>query len=423
MEVRLDRFSRECTCGKAHKLFVKHVLIEAGAINEINALLEETQLNEYPVVICDTNTYDAAGKHVFNLLRQEQKDIIILNADCLHADEHGVEKVIESLRINASVLLAVGAGTIHDITRYVAKEKNIPFISVPTAASVDGFVSTVAAMTIKGLKVTYPAVSPLAVFADTHVFMKAPYRLTASGIADLLGKYTAILDWQIAHLLTNEYICENVVNIELEAVKRVVDDLEAIQNGSEEAYENLMYALILSGLAMQMTGNSRPASGAEHHLSHLWEMHVINKRVDALHGEKVGVALAIAADTYRKILEIEDIKEHVIPYTGFPYELLKENFGELFDSIIEENTPDLLEEIDLKKLISKFEDVKDLVKNLPSGDEIRSLLSKAHAVRTLEEIGLDHSILEKSIQLSPFVRRRLTLMRILKLLDYRHANV
>lgn len=95
--------------------------------------------------------------------------------------------------------------------------------------------------------------------------MKAPYRLTASGISDLLGKYTAIADWRISHLVTKEYICERVCDLESQALETVCNNIEAIRQGSKEGYEQLMYGLILSGLAMQMVGNSRPASGSEHH--------------------------------------------------------------------------------------------------------------------------------------------------------------
>ena len=91
-------------------------------------------------------------------------------------------------------MIAVGSGTIHDITRYHAYERKIPFFSVPTAASVDGYVSTVAAMTWHGFKKSFTAVSPVVVIADTDIFSKAPMRLTASGVADLLGKYTALAD-------------------------------------------------------------------------------------------------------------------------------------------------------------------------------------------------------------------------------------
>ena len=162
-------------------------------------------------------------------------------------------------------------------------------MSVPTAASVDGFVSNVAAMTWKGLKKTVPAVPPVAVFADTRIFADAPARLTASGVSDLLGKYICLADWKIAHLLTGEYICDRIVELEEKALRTVVSSLREIAQGEGNGCEELMYALILSGLAMQMVGNSRPASCAEHHLSHLWEMEVINEKLDALHGEKVSV--------------------------------------------------------------------------------------------------------------------------------------
>ena len=99
-------------------------------------------------------------------------------------------------------------------SRYLAYQYKIPFISVPTAASVDGFVSNVAAMTWKGLKKTVPAVAPLAVFADTDIFAHAPRRLTASGVSDLLGKYICLADWKIASLLTGEYICSEIIEME-----------------------------------------------------------------------------------------------------------------------------------------------------------------------------------------------------------------
>ncbi len=413
MEVNLTKFSKPCSCGKEHRLFVKRVLIQKSAINELTAFLAESKKGEYPVVICDTNTYEAAAKNIFESLTNKHKSIVVLEAKKLYADEHGVEQIISQLTSKASILLAVGAGTIHDLTRYVAKEKNIPFVAVPTAASVDGFVSTVAAMTMGGFKVTYPAVSPIAVFADTEVFIKAPYRLTASGVADLLGKYTALLDWQTAHLLTDEYICERVVQIEFEAVQKVADSLQSIKKGDEAAYENLMYALILSGLAMQMTGNSRPASGSEHHLSHLWEMHVINDKTEALHGEKVGVALAIVCDTYKKLLREEEIKSLIAPYKGLPHSLLKEGFKDLYPSIIEENSPDILERVDIRRLVKQFDAFKKLVEDLPSGEQIRNMLKEAGAKVSMKDIGLEDAIVDKSITLSPFVRRRLTLMRIL----------
>ena len=417
MEINLNNLMGQCSCGKSHTLDVKEIIIAEGAISKVNPFLIEAGIGEAPVLICDKNTYHAGGEALYSTLTGHKKSIIVLQEDKIDADEKAVQWVIEELGSEITGLIAVGAGTIHDITRYVAKQYNLPFISVPTAASVDGFVSTVAAMTMNGFKITYPAVSPIAVFADTHIFSKAPYGLTAAGVADLLGKYTALLDWEISHLLTGEYICPKVVAIEKEALQQVVDTAREIRKGSKQAYEGLMYGLLLSGLAMQMVGNSRPASGAEHHMSHLWEMHAINPQVDALHGEKVGVALGIVCDHYKKVMEIDNIKGQVPLYKGFPKEELKKIFKDLYPSILEENMPDLLQQIDPQVLVENFGNLKQLIEDLPTGDDIRDILTQAGAKTSLSDIGLSPTILEKSIMYSPFVRRRLTLMRVLKLIQ------
>ena len=203
--------------------------------------------------------------------------VLILDAEDLEADERAVEIVENYMEEDIDLVLAVGAGTIHDLSRFVAHQYRIPFVSVPTAASSDGFTSTVADMTWNGVKKAVAASAPLFVFADTDIFAKAPKRLTAAGVSDILGKYIALADWKIASILSKEYYCAEVVNLETKAVRTVKDNLKEIAAGEEEACEKLMYALVLSGLAMQMTGNSRPASGAEHHLVHLWDMEVVKK--------------------------------------------------------------------------------------------------------------------------------------------------
>ena len=137
-------------------------------------------LKEYisPLLICDTNTLKATEECMEDIYDRCQ--VLTLDAEGLHADEHAVEIVENYMEEDIDLILAVGSGTIHDISRYLAYQYKIPFISVPTAASVDGFVSNVAAMTWKGLKKTVPAVAPLAAFADTDIFAHAPRRLTAS---------------------------------------------------------------------------------------------------------------------------------------------------------------------------------------------------------------------------------------------------
>lgn len=418
MRVDINKFIGFCGCGKEHKIMVKDIIIESEAIKKLSMIMEKEGFKNI-TIICDENTYAAAGEEIKEIIPKGK--FINLKSENLHANEIAVQKVYECLAVENDVLIALGSGTIHDITRYVAYNKDIPFISVPTAASVDGFVSTVAAMTWRGYKKTFTAVSPIYVVADTDIFKEAPYRLTASGVSDLIGKYTALIDWKISSIVIGEYICNKVCNMEIDAVNKLCECVDDLVLGKSEAYEQLMYALILSGLAMQIIGNSRPASGAEHHMSHLWEMEVINKHLEAYHGEKVSVGLILVMEEYKKIKKsIENGRCRVKKYYGLEEDMLKEVFKsrEMYDSIMKENTPDPLLNVNKVILQNRLESIAEILEKLPTLDFVKNTLKRAKAVTTLEEIGLSNDIKQNSIRVSPYVRSRLTLMRISKMLEY-----
>ena len=418
MRVDINKFIGFCGCGKEHKIMVKDIIIESEAIKKLSMIMEKEGFKNI-TIICDENTYAAAGEEIKEIIPNGK--FINLKSENLHANEITVQNVYECLSVENDVLIALGSGTIHDITRYVAYNKDIPFISVPTAASVDGFVSTVAAMTWRGYKKTFTAVSPIYVVADTDIFKEAPYRLTASGVSDLIGKYTALVDWKISSIVIGEYICNKVCNMEIDAVNKLCECVDDLVLGKSEAYEQLMYALILSGLAMQIIGNSRPASGAEHHMSHLWEMEVINKHLDAYHGEKVSVGLILVMEEYKKIKKsIENGRCRVKKYYGLEEDILKEVFKsrEMYDSIMKENTPDPLLNVNKVILQNRLESIAEILEKLPTLDFVKNTLKRAKAVTTLEEIGLSNDVKQNSIRVSPYVRSRLTLMRISKMLEY-----
>ena len=423
MKVDVNEFLKPCSCGRKHEIVVDDIIIESGAVKGLPEILSRGAYKNYKniAMICDENTYEAAGKTVESLVLGLKK--AVLNPKNLHADEHGVEKAKKHLdRIGeVDLMIAVGSGTIHDITRYHAYERKIPFFSVPTAASVDGFVSTVAAMTWHGFKKSFTAVSPIVVIADTDIFSQAPMRLTASGVADLLGKYTALADWKITHILTGEYICEEICEMEYTALDALTNSLSGLAKGDAKAYEELMYGLLLSGLAMQMTGNSRPASGAEHHMSHLWEMEVLNDYIDFYHGEKVGVGLILASKIYHKAAERMRGHDFTVKETmPVEEELIRVNFKKLgmYESIMEENTPNLLEEIDSQKLLEKKEKIAAVIDEIPSAEALTLMLAEVDGVRSLDDIGFDESFQSKTARLSPYVRARITFMRLLKFYSF-----
>ena len=416
MIVDLSKFAKECSCGHKHTITVKDIWIEENAVSHLENILIPYK---YPVIICDKNTKRAAYQQMKEYF--DNLEVLEVTGEDIHANDIYVEIVDNVLNKNADILIAVGSGTIHDLTRYTAYKRGITFISVPTAASVDGFVSSVAAMTWKGMKKTMTAVAPLCVLADTKIFCKAPFRLTASGISDLMGKYTALMDWRICHILTGEYLCDSIYSLELEAVREVENVLSEIKAGTPEASEKLMYALILSGLAMQMIGNSRPASGAEHHVSHLWEMEIINEYVDALHGEKVSIGLILCLEYYEKIRKaILDGTCEVIDGRAYETELLQDTFGTKgkLKEALEENDPNLMEDLDLGKLQEMLPVIAEELGNLPSYENMQKLLSSTGCITKMEELGMPKELKDLTLKLCPYVRRRLTLLRLAKNLHF-----
>ena len=462
MKMRIDDLRGKCTCGREHSLAVRDIIIEKDALKKLGQMLEDGILSacRQPVILCDSNTLAAAQAQLEGL--QDQLPVIELDPQGLHADNAGVaaaEAALAFLEGNGQapdkakvrtgtkertgsidLILALGSGTIHDLSRYIAHSRGIDFVSLPTAASVDGFVSTVAAMTWNGMKAPLPAVAPIYVIADTSVIARAPYRLTASGMADLFGKFTAIADWQIAHAVTGEYYCSRIAKMEMDAIDDVKSCMYELRNDmsdaggadhpdlaeggadarTEEACAKLMYALLLSGLAMQMVGNSRPASCAEHHMSHFWEMEVLNDHIDALHGEKVGVGLLLVTRLYKDIAEkLRSGSFHIVPWGGLEMDRIEASYGKkgLMEGVMKENTPDPMAGISTERLQEAVPEILNILDNtLPPAEEISRLLKEGGCPASMEEIGLSPQLEEASLTLSPYVRNRLSFNRLRKMI-------
>jgi glycerol-1-phosphate dehydrogenase [NAD(P)+] len=212
----------------------------------------------------------------------------------LIADKRAVEDV-RARSPGRTAIVAVGSGVLTDIVRYAAHRESRDFLSVPTAASMDGYASSVAALQVDGVKVTYPARAPAAIFADPGVAAAAPSELTRAGIGDLLGKATARVDWLAAHLLYGEPFNARAAEMVLGPLSFAAGNAEALTAGAPDAVGGLLTGLIQSGIAIAIAGSSRPASGCEHHASHFWDLLAAHgRRAHAPHGLQVGYATRFA---------------------------------------------------------------------------------------------------------------------------------
>ena len=263
----------------------RDVVVGHGAINDTGKVCKDLKLNGNAIIVAGSSTLRAAGKTVAAVLEDSDYNVDLAIVKDPTMDE--VAKVENlSREIKASFLLGVGGGKSIDIAKLASMHLDIPFISVPTAASHDGIVSSRASIIRDNTTVSESAHTPLAVIADTAVIILAPYRLLASGCGDLISNYTAVRDWELAHRVRGEPFSEYSSIISKMTAKILIESAETIKPGIEESAWTVMKALVASGVAMSIAGSSRPASGSEHKFSHALNEIAPNP---ALHGEQCGV--------------------------------------------------------------------------------------------------------------------------------------
>ncbi|MGM7719988.1 sn-glycerol-1-phosphate dehydrogenase [Metabacillus sp. Hm71] len=301
----LLNLSKACTCGNQHfSISIDEIVISKNALDEAVAYLQKKSFKK-AAIIADQTTYDIAGKRLSALIEEEKinYEVVIIQPNEQNdvvADEAALIEAMLGISQDAEVAIAVGSGTIHDITRFASFKMGKPFISIPTAPSVDGFNSMGAPVVIKGVKTTFQMQSPIALFADIGILQSAPREMIAAGFGDMIGKYTSLADWKFSHLIAGEPYCPLSAKLTEEALENCVKHVEQISEVDEEGIKILIEALIQSGLAMLLVGHSSPASGGEHHLSHYWEMEFLKQnKLQVLHGAKVGVSAQLILDLYK----------------------------------------------------------------------------------------------------------------------------
>ena len=293
-----------CSCGRIHETTVKCIDIGRGAARRLAGHIRELGYTKV-FLAADENTWKAAGSAAWQALEAaglaEEKWVFHRDSD-LVPDEQAVGELEVALPMDADLILAVGSGTINDLCKFVSTRNHRDYMIYATAPSMDGFTSTGAALTLNHVKTTLDVLGPVAVIGDTEVLANAPMEMISAGLGDTLGKYTALTDWKLAHLINGEYYCEEIVRMVEAALESVRGLCGKLSQRDPDAAEALMKTLVLTGIAMSFAGCSRPASGSEHHLSHFWEMrYQMEGRKQILHGIKVGIGLITILNLYHRL--------------------------------------------------------------------------------------------------------------------------
>ena len=408
-----EKYDGKCVCGRDHELETKKVVVEYGAINNFEQYMADVGLaGKKRAVIYDTVIYKLTeGKHI----AADQE--IVLEANGLRAEDTVIEEMMKKLD-KPEVIVAYGAGTIMDFGRYPAYKLGIPFVAVPTLASSDGFTANICSAILNGQKKSTPMCAPVLVVADLDIIKGAPARLVASGINDILSKYISLLDWKVSHLVAGEYYCPMVADLAQEALdimRKAADEYVATGVADHEA---MTMAQMKSGLTMQLLNHSRAASGAEHLMAHLVEMQPPRfESAEGIHGECVGVGTFACIKEYHRLASLPTPKAK--PFEPLSEQWIREKFGDrLAPGIIKENENDVLATFDPQNIVDHWDEIRAMINELPSVEEMEALYKGCNAKYLPEHIGIDPALEQEMLPISAAIRNRLTLVRMLRVLDF-----
>ncbi len=285
----------DCTCGKRHSIHIGTIEISRGASGRVAEIAAPYFAKGPVLVVCDVNTYAVLGKKIHEQLKAAGAD-----ADCyvfpekhLHPDAFAVGRLlIEATdeRRNYSLLIAVGSGTLNDITRLVSGRAGLPYFIVGTAPSMDGYAGNSSPIVCRGTKMSFYSHYADAIIADTEIMAQAPAWMLAAGLGDVMGKYVALADWKMDEDLCGAYRCEMISQFMANAVEKCAATAADVARRDPDAVGTMMEALTLAGMAMGLATVTRPASGCEHHMAHYIDIDLISRGLDyPLHGNTVGI--------------------------------------------------------------------------------------------------------------------------------------
>lgn len=415
---------KPCACGKEHA-FHSLLLTGDGAILKLpEALLEKKVKKVY--MLADQHTYAALGARVEKLLTENGITVSsrIFEEEHLEPDEKSVGSAAMHYPQDADAIVAVGSGVLNDIGKIISSLTGKLYVIAATAPSMDGYASDSSSVTRGGHKISLPTRVADIIVGDNEVLAAAPERMMISGLGDMIAKYVSLAEWRIAHLLLGEYYCEEVASLVREAVEACVRGADALLSRDKAAAGAVFEGLVLSGIAMKYAGVSRPASGVEHYLSHVWDMRAIAFDTPTdFHGIQCGIGTLYAAKMYEKLSKLPfDEAKGIAAVEAFDYgawsEKLREFLGECAKPMIaleaKEGKYDKEKHKDrVKKVIENRETILRIAKEeIPSAKEIEALLDKLGAPKTAEDIGLSADILPMTFLATKDIRDKYVLSRL-----------
>ena len=404
---------QNCPCGQAHDFATKDVVIESGAVNRVGEILKKNGFGKKLLFIADNNTLKAADGILeslkdFELTKRIYPDLRVAN--------YSEVKILMEILKDLDAVISVGTGSLNDICRRAAYETDKPLCIFGTAASMDGFASYGAPLIDGNLKSTFDAKSPEVIIADTKILAKAPAELKSAGFGDMIGKYIGLIDWKVSNIVSGEKCCEKVFDLTRQATDRIMSLADKITADDEESAAAVFEALLLTGFGMSFVRTSRPASGTEHIVSHFWECKkLLDGKISDFHGKKVGVATLHIMKFYQELIKKEKITTHP---ENVDWDDIYSHYDGMLEEVIKLNTPTTITDgIDPKVLEEKWDEIKEIVRSVPTYEQMLDAMKRAGCATTCAEIEVSPELEQEGLKYHPYMRRRLSLRRLSNMID------
>lgn len=401
-----------CPCGRPHTFDIEAVEIGHGVAAEAGTLLLRHGFGKRLLLVADDNTARVAQALFSSLAHAGFAVKKFLYSNLVYARVEQVREV-EALCADADGILSVGTGSLNDICRVAAKDCQKPFCIFATAPSMDGFAADLAPIIENNFKSSRAGMQPRLILADTEILAAAPTELKAAGFGDMVAKFLGIFDWRVAELLLGEQYCPNIAELTLESVHRMLSLADRVCTANEEAAGAIMESLVLSGLAMKLAGTSRPASGAEHAVSHYWECYKLARGIwPEFHGKKVGVASVLMNRIYRNVAKRVEKIDPTHPPLGRE-EVYAAFTPQQIPEVERINAFAFAERVDPGKLLESWPEIRRLaLEILPEDETLVSLMKQAGAATEPADVHIDAALLEKGLRYHPFMKGRLLLTHL-----------
>lgn len=415
-----------CSCGRTHSTGLEGCTVGAGILNSLVDYVEKYGFKKV-YVACDEITYGIAGEKVMNILHDANIDAKahVFTGGRFIPNEESLGKLMIDAPRDLDLVVAVGTGSINDMCRFFSYQMKVPYAIVATAAPMDGFASSGAALMVDNIKQTIPAQTPLFIIGDTDILCGAPARMISAGLGDLLGKFTCLNDWRISKIINDEYYCDTVVNLVKDCIDNVLKNADKAASRDPKVIGDIMEGLVLTGVAMSFVGNSRPAAGCEHHLNHYWEaIEIQNGQIPVLHGIEVGLAEVVILKMTEFLREsrpdFDAARAKAKQYDQAAWEAkMKEVYGTASDAIIEleheakKNEPEgRLKRID--KIEENWDEIVKLMDDyMPTSDRMIEILKSLDAPYFPSQVGFSDEMLYNALVYGKENRARYTMLSMM----------